>query len=65
MTIEEQVDLNHGTIQRITSDHLRLGKITASYIPKQLTDFQRAERIRMYQEKLAKFGSGAWWLCDT
>ena len=50
MTIEEvqeQTNLGHSTIQRIISDHLNLRKITARYVPKQLTGFQRAEWVRI------------------
>jgi histone-lysine N-methyltransferase SETMAR len=67
MTIEEmqeQTDLSYGTIHRIITDHLKLKKITARYIPKDLTDFQRAERVRVCKENLAKFQGGTWRLCD-
>jgi histone-lysine N-methyltransferase SETMAR len=67
ITIEElkaRTDLSHGTIQRIVSDHLNLRKITARYVPKHLTDSQRAERVRICKENLAKFELGAWRLCD-
>ena len=57
--LQEQTDLSHGTIQQITSNHLSLRKIIARYVSKQLTDFQRAERVRICQENLAKFESGA------
>jgi hypothetical protein len=39
--------------------------MTARYVSKQLTDSQRAERVRIYEENLAKFESGAWRLCDV
>ncbi|CAF1525642.1 unnamed protein product, partial [Rotaria sp. Silwood1] len=39
-------------------------KITARYIPKDLTDFQRAERVRICKENLSKFQQGTWRLCD-
>ncbi|CAF3204735.1 unnamed protein product, partial [Rotaria sp. Silwood2] len=68
VTVEElqaETDLSHGTIQRIISDHLNLRKITARYIPKHLTNSQRAERVRICKENLAKFESGAWQLCDV
>ncbi|CAF4639261.1 unnamed protein product [Rotaria sp. Silwood1] len=68
VTVEElqaETDLSHGTIQRIISDHLNLRKITARYIPKHLTNSQRAERVRICKENLAKFESGAWRLCDV
>ncbi|CAF3797997.1 unnamed protein product, partial [Rotaria sp. Silwood1] len=42
--VQEQIGLTYGTIQRIISNHLNLTKITARYIPKHLTDSQRAER---------------------
>lgn len=63
--LQAETDLSHGTIQRIISDHLNLRKITARYIPKHLTDSQRAERVRICKENLAKFESGAWRLCDV
>ena len=63
--LQEQTELSHGTIQRIISDRLDVRKITARYVPKQLTDFQRVERIRIYQENLAKFESDARRLCDV
>ena len=53
--IQEQTDLSHGTVQRIITDHLKLRKITARYIPKDLTDLQRAERVRICKQNLAKF----------
>jgi histone-lysine N-methyltransferase SETMAR len=62
--IQEETDLSHGTIQRIISDHLKLRKITARYIPKDLTDLQRAERVRICKHNLAKFHQGTWRLCD-
>lgn len=30
-----------------------------------MTDFQRAERVRICQENLAKFAQGTWRLCDV
>lgn len=63
--LQAQTDLSHGTIQRIISDHLNLRKITARYVPKQLTDSQRAKRVQICKENLAKFESGACRLCDV
>ena len=40
--VQERTDLSHGTVQRIIADHLKLKKVTTRYIPKDLTDFQRA-----------------------
>ncbi|CAF4976585.1 unnamed protein product, partial [Rotaria sp. Silwood1] len=67
-TIDElrvQTGLSHGTIERIISDHLKLKQITARYVPNHLTDSQRAERVRICQENLAKFAQGTWRLCDV
>ena len=68
VTIEEmemQTSLSHGTIQRIIFDHLNLRKITARYVPKYLTDSQRAERVRICKENLTKFENGTWRFCDV
>ncbi|CAF3310236.1 unnamed protein product [Rotaria sp. Silwood2] len=39
-------------------------KATTRYIPKDLTDFQRTERVRICKQNLAKFQEGTWRLCD-
>ncbi|CAF4666472.1 unnamed protein product, partial [Rotaria sp. Silwood2] len=36
--IQERTNLSYGTVQRIIGDHLNLRKITARYIPTDLTD---------------------------
>lgn len=63
--LEEESGISHETIQRIISDHLQLKKITARYVPKYLTNFQKAERVRICQENLLKFEQGVWRLCDV
>ncbi|CAF3200772.1 unnamed protein product [Rotaria sp. Silwood2] len=63
--VQEQTGSSHGTVQRIITDHLNLKKVTARYISKDLTDFQRAERVRICQQNLAKFQEGTWRLCDV
>ncbi len=40
-------------------------KITARYVPKHLTQSQKAERVRICQENLLKFEQGVWRLCDV
>ena len=57
--------MSRGTIERIICDHLKLKKITARWVPNLLTDNQRAERVRLCQENLAKFQQGTWRLCDV
>ena len=63
--LQEESGLTYSTTQRIISDHLQLRKITARYIPKHLTDFQRAERVRICKENLEKFEKRMWRLCDV
>ncbi len=63
--MQEQTGLSYGTTQRIISDHLQLTKITARYIPKHLTDFQRTKRVRVCKENLEKFEKKIWRLCDV
>jgi histone-lysine N-methyltransferase SETMAR len=62
--VQEQTGLSYGTVQRTITGHLNLKKVTARCIPKDLTDFQRAERVRICQQNLAKFQEGSWRLCD-
>lgn len=62
--IQEQTGLSYGTAQRIIKDHLQLTKITARYMPKELADFQRNERVRICQENLRKVKDGTWRLCN-
>lgn len=63
--LQEQTGLSYGTVHRILSDHLKLRKVTARYIPKQLTDSQRGERVRICKENLSRFEDGRWRLCDV
>ena len=62
--LEYETGLSRGTIHRIIVEHLNLRKITTRYVPKDLTDFQRAERVRICKENLTKFQQGTWRLCD-
>ena len=62
---KEQTGLTYSTIQRIISDHLQLRKITARYILRHLTDFQRTEGVRICKGNLAKFEQRLWRLCDV
>ncbi|CAF3022775.1 unnamed protein product [Rotaria sp. Silwood2] len=62
--IQERTNLSYGTVSRIIDDHLKLQKITARCIPKDRTDLQRAERVRICKQNLEKFHQGTWRLCD-
>ncbi|CAF5131931.1 unnamed protein product, partial [Rotaria sp. Silwood1] len=63
--LQEHTGLSYGTVHRILSDHLELRKITAHYIPKQLKDYQRDERVRICKENLSRFTEGGWRLSDV
>ncbi|CAF4676956.1 unnamed protein product, partial [Rotaria sp. Silwood2] len=61
---QERTNLSYGTVQRTIRDYLKIRKITARYMPKDLTDLQRAERVRICKQNLEKFHQGTWRLCD-
>ncbi|CAF1429458.1 unnamed protein product [Rotaria sp. Silwood1] len=63
--LQEHTGLSYGTLHAILFDHLELGKITARYIPKQLMDYQRSERVQICKENLSRFEEGRWRLCDV
>jgi hypothetical protein len=63
--IEEETRMSHGTNERIICDHLKLRKMTVRWVPNLLTDNQRAERVRLCQENLAKFQQGTCRFCDV
>jgi histone-lysine N-methyltransferase SETMAR len=56
--LQEQTGQSYGIVRRILSDHLKLRKVTARYIPKELTDFQRSERVQICKENLSSFEEG-------
>ena len=63
--LQERTGLSYGTVQRILSHHLELRKITARYIPKELTDHQWSECVRISKENLSRLEEGRWRLCDV
>ncbi|CAF4420278.1 unnamed protein product, partial [Rotaria sp. Silwood2] len=56
--------LSHGTIERIIHDCLKMKKITLRWVPHQLSDEQKQERVKLCRENLAKFRDGSGRLCD-
>ncbi|CAF2916740.1 unnamed protein product [Rotaria sp. Silwood2] len=62
--VQQQTDLSYCIIQRIIINQLKLKKSTARYIPKDVTDFQRAQRVQIYKQNLAKLQTGTWHLFD-
>ena len=63
--LQVETGISRGTIQHIISDYLQLRKMAARWMPNILTDAQRIERVRLYEENLAKFRQGTWRLCDV
>ena len=63
--IVAESSLSRGTIERIIHDHLKLKKITSRWVPHQLTEQNRQDRVRICQENLAKFEDDKWRLCDV
>lgn len=63
--IEAETSLSRGTIFNIIHDHLKLKKVTSRWVPYDLTEENRQERVRICQENLAKFKDGRWRLCDV
>ena len=63
--IEAETLLSRGTIQTIIHDHLKLKKITSRWVPHQLSEENRKERVRICKENLAKFKENKWRLADV
>ncbi len=59
-----ETSLSHGTVERIIHDHLKMRKVTSRWVPSQLNDEQKQERVRLCRENLSKFRNGSWRLCD-
>jgi [histone H3]-lysine36 N-dimethyltransferase SETMAR len=59
-----ETSLSHGTIERIIHDCLKMKKVTSRWVPHQLTDKQKQQRVKLCRENLAKFQDGSWRLCD-
>ena len=63
--IEAQTGLSRGTICTIVHDSLKLRKITSRWIPYELTNENREERVNACRENLAMFKEGKWRLYDV
>lgn len=63
--IEAQTLLSRGTVERIIHEHLKLRKITSRFVPHNLTEENRRNRVRLCEENLAKFRDSSWRLCDV
>jgi histone-lysine N-methyltransferase SETMAR len=59
-----ETGLSYDTINRIIHDGLKLKKLCARWIPHELTERNKQQRMQLCQENLAKLESGQWRLCD-
>jgi histone-lysine N-methyltransferase SETMAR len=62
--LEAETSLSHGTIFTIIHEHLQMRKVSSRWVPHQLTQQQKQERVRICRENLARFASGSWRLSD-
>ena len=58
------LSLCHGTIERIIHNWLKTKKVTSCWVPHQLTDEQKQQRVELCCENLAKFQNSCCRLCD-
>ena len=56
--------MSYGTISSIIHDELKLKKLCARWIPHQLTDQRKKQRVDICRDNLAKLRSGEWRLND-
>jgi len=63
--IEAQTLLSQGTICTIIHDSLKLRKITCRWVPHDLTEENRKERVAACRENLRMFKENKWRLCDV
>ena len=63
--IEVETSLSRGTIQTIIHSPLSLRKVTSCWVPHNLTDKNRLDRVQACRENLDKFKSNKWRLCDV
>ena len=59
-----RLGLSYGNINRIIHDELKLKKLCARWVPHQLTEKYKQQRMEICQENLDKLESGQWHLCD-
>ena len=62
--IEAETSINHYTLLEILHNALGLRKLTSRWIPHELTDENRQERVAACHENLAKVSEGKLRLCD-
>jgi histone-lysine N-methyltransferase SETMAR len=63
--IEAETSLSRGTIHTIIHMHLKMRKLTSRWVPHELTEKNRQDRVRMCEKNLAKFEESKWRLSDV
>ena len=63
--IEAETSLSRGTIFKIIHESLKMKKITSRWVPHQLSEKNRKDRVRICQENLERFKENKWRLCDV
>lgn len=59
-----ETGLSYGNVSRIIHDDLKLKKLCARWIPHELTEQGKEQRVDICRTNLAKLKSGQWRLCD-
>ena len=63
--IEAETQLSRGSIYNIIHESLKMKKITSRWVAHELTQKNKAGRVRICEKNLAKFNSSKWRLCDV
>jgi histone-lysine N-methyltransferase SETMAR len=63
--IVAESSINRYTVGEIINSSLKYKKLASRWIPHELTEKNRQERVEACQENLAKFKEGKWRLCDV
>jgi histone-lysine N-methyltransferase SETMAR len=59
-----ELGISYGTVFGIIHDTLKLKKLCARWVPHELTEQCKKERVEICRENLAKLESGQWRMCD-
>jgi [histone H3]-lysine36 N-dimethyltransferase SETMAR len=62
--LNAKTSISKGSINTIIHKHLKLRKITSRWVPYELTPHNKAERVRICKENLAKLEDEQWRACD-
>ena len=63
--IEAEFKISRETIRNIIYNCLKLEKISSRWIPHELVEQKRKDRVRICKHNLEKFKSNKWRLCDV